>query len=193
MAKKPVELMRKITVADLMRKLTGDNKVDMKASTPQYLFTVFGRITGLQPGETQMGTYTLFKGMFEAHTHKTGDVATAQGMILPPPACDFLEQGYISSLPSKEIEVKDDKGAVTGKQTVPDFARAMPWAFGITIGVEPSEKGSMGFRYTCKPVELGDDETDPLASLRDMVKEAGALPAPVEQKALPSPKNAPKS
>jgi len=171
------EILRKITVKDVLNGI--DKKAYPNASITgakehrQSFIVVFGRVTGIASMETDKGPYIAFKGMFEAHRSADGAVFKSSNLILPNPAQETLEQAYIAALPTNE-------------DGSPDFARPQPFAFGFDIGGEPNETSSTKYRFTCAPIDIGDDaENDPLAGLRS--KAQAALPATQEHKALPAP------
>lgn len=171
-------ILNKLTTKDMLSDLdkTAYPKVGLVAGKTEAhaLFTVFGRVLGFEAKTTDKGDFIGYKGMFEGHRSCDSAVKKSSNMILPKLAEEALFNMYVSALP--KIETGDKKGQ-------PDFAKALPFPFGFTIGVEPSAVAATGYRFTVSPVDIGDDESnDPLADLK--AKIAAQLPSPVSAPAL---------
>lgn len=140
---------RKITVSDVCGKIA---KGSIKA--PKALMNVLAKITSATAKETNFGPYLDFRGQFEAVNLETGEVLRGSRMIMP----SLIEQELSAAL---EEAKQTDGGVVLAA---------------FTVGVEPSERGTMGYAYTLSVAEIGGDEVaDPFAGFREVANKA--LPA----------------
>lgn len=154
-AKKTRRVARKITVADVCGKIAKGSVTE-----PRNLMNVLARVTDMKPQETQYGPYIDFRGQFEAVNLETGEVHQGSRMIVPT----IVEQELEAAFQSANAE---GEGAVLAA---------------FTIGVQPSERGSMGYEYTLEIAGTKDtgEVEDPFAAIRDNVVKA--LPAPSKAK-----------
>lgn len=161
-----VEALRKITVKEVMKKkptkiavLVDGTDVQAKDADGNLKWTVnavdlmliIGRARDHRIGSTQFGDFVEYLGSFEGRRIEDGAVFQSTRLILPPPASDIMFNDY------REAKAGDQDAMV-------DFA--------IIIGLEPSERGTEGYRFTCKPIaDPEQSKTDPLADLRRMLVE----------------------
>lgn len=123
---------------------------------------LYGRTNKCETISTNYGDSTRFSGAFEGVNLKTQERAKSSRVFMPSVVEDLLAEA-VAGL---------DEGALL------DFA--------FVIGVEYSEKGSMGYAYTVRPlIEL--KESDELSVLRGVSDaELKALPAPKQDDATPA-------
>lgn len=112
---------------------------------------VLALIGDYKEGNTQYGDYVAFLGQFLAVNLATGEQFRASKAIFP---------GIVEEMLLTQVKQTIASGGVLQTR--------------FNIGVEPSEKGSMGFAYNCV---ILDDGEDALAGLIAESREQGLLPA----------------
>lgn len=134
-------------------------KNSIEPGKPRDIAHIYGRTNKCETVTSNFGDSTRFSGAFEGVNLATGERFKSSRTFLPNIVEDLLAEA-VSGL---------DEGAFL------DFA--------FVIGVEHSEKGSMGYAYTVRPlVDL--KESDELSALRDVsANELRALPAPAAAEA----------
>lgn len=153
--KKTRRVARKITVADVCGKLAKGS-----VEGPRQIMSVLARVTDMKPQETQYGPYIDFRGQFEATNLETGEVHQGSRMIVPSIVEQELEAAFMGQVDGDDVLLA-----------------------AFVIGVEPSERGSMGYAYTLEILnqENEGEIVDPFAAIRESA--AKALPAPSKGKA----------
>jgi hypothetical protein len=144
---------RKITISDVCGKVAKGSITE-----PKNLMNVLARVTSMKPQETQYGPYIDFRGQFEATNLETGEIHQGSRMIVPSIVEQELEAAF---------EGSESDGVILAA---------------FTVGVQPSERGSMGYEYTLEvagTTDAGEIE-DPFVAIRENV--AKALPAPAKSK-----------
>jgi hypothetical protein len=129
----------------------GKVEKDPKEAYP--LFRVIGRSHGIKTGSTNLGEYTAFLGQFEATNAKTGEKFQSGKCFLPNVVTDILVQGM------RSVQTVDDNASVE---------------FVLDVGIAPDTSGqpnAYGYVYTVQQV-VDVSASDPLAALRNVVKEA---------------------
>lgn len=182
MAAPKLQIVNRITVADVLRaakqqrmwkaedkevkdkkhnagdpRFNDDGTPDMgplDKNRPQDLYVLIGRAREDKSGTTQYGDYKEYFGAFEAQRICDGVVFKAGRCILPPPTDTVVDNVY-------RTEKEADPNAEV--------------AFAFIIGSEEHKHGDeVKFRYTCKPLTIGDQvQQDPLAAIKEAV--AGQL------------------
>lgn len=180
-----MQVLNRITVADILRgakvpKLDDKGVAVLKDGKPvmegldkdvaQDLYLLMGRAKEYKTGTTQYGDYREYFGPMEAKRICDGKVYQAGRVIFPPPTDAVVENQF-------DAAKSEDKNAEVG--------------FAFIIGVEEhTHAGEKKFRYTCKPISLGDTvQNDPLADIRAAVSAEmpGLLPSPPAAKAIAAP------
>lgn len=157
-----MEALRKITVKEILKgKPPRDDDGNIIV---QDVCLVYGKARDINVGNTQFGDYNEFVGRFEARQLIGKKLAfQSTRMIVPQPTDDIMCNAFYSA-----------KGQ--------DSTAEVEFAF--VIGVEKSERGSEGFRYTCRQIAANKESADPLDAIRALVSEAEpellALAAPAE-------------
>lgn len=156
-----VHALKKITVRDVMKGKPEKHKVTVTVPDPadekktieveqshvkaQDVCIIYGRAHSHETGSTQYGPYTTFIGSFEARRVKDGEIFQSSRIIFPPIADGLAIETYMGA------KAEDPTAQI-------DFA--------FVVGVEHDPRGAEGYRFTCKPVNVGNTKHDPLAELR---------------------------
>lgn len=108
-------------------------------------YVVFGEADDHRIGKSSYGDSYVFHGNFEARRLSDGEIFVSTEVIFPPIAQDLAVSAYVRE------KAKDKNARVE---------------FAFVIGVEADNRGTEGFKFTCKPVKVGEATSDPLAGLK---------------------------
>lgn len=167
--------LKKITVKDVMKGKPEREVVTVMVQNPadidgpkieskqsvvkaQDVCLIMGRAHSHETGSTTFGPYTTFIGSFEARRLKDGEIFQSTRIILPPIADGIGQEVYMNAKkedPNNDVE------------------------FAFIVGVEHDERGTEGYKFTCKPISTGTNSVDPLAQMRSALYDqlASALPS----------------
>lgn len=139
------------------------------------MYAVFGNASGHRVAKSNFGDTMVFVGNFEARRIADGEIFISTECIFPPIAIDLATSAYMRE-----------------KAKNPDVSVE----FAFVIGVTPDASGTEGFKFTCKPIKVGEATSDPLADLKSSLASSFAealgldamasmgLPAPGEKALL---------
>lgn len=145
-----VKLVSKLSLKSLKAQPPKNSLKEGEAHDIAVIYGIAGKAEAVQ---TSFGDSTRFVGDFKGKNLATGEVQRSTKTFLPGIVEEMLAQA-----------VEEHEGANV--------------EFGFVIGVEFSEKGSMGYAYTVRPV-TAVKESDALKHLEDSVEaKLKALPAP---------------
>ncbi len=139
---------------------------------------VYGSARNYLVGSSNYGTFTKFRGDFEAVNLATGESYRSQNLLLPEIASGLL----IAALHAAGAKHGTAKTAST--QEEPGEPATSPVEFAIEIGLRKTKSdkpGGAGYEFTLRPLIEAKD-SDPLAALRTAVEKHKALPAPQTEK-----------
>lgn len=116
-----------------------------KVAIERDLYVVVGTANGHRIGKSAYGDSMVFTGNFEARRLEDGEIFVSTECIFPPIAADLATSAFLRE------KAKNEQGSVE---------------FAFIVGVAPDAKGSEGFKFTCKPLRVGEATSDPLAELK---------------------------
>lgn len=147
-----VKLVSKLSLKSLKAQPPKASLAEGDAYDIAVIYGIAGKAEAVQ---TSFGDSTRFVGDFKGKNIATGEVQRSSKVFLP---------GIVEEMLANAIEEADGANI----------------EFGFIVGVEFSEKGSMGYAYTVKPV-MQVKESDALKHLEDSVEaKLKALPAPAK-------------
>lgn len=117
----------------------------IKVAIPGDKYVVYGNTDSHRVGKSAYGDSYVFSGNFEARRLSDGEIFISTEVIFPPIAQDLAVSAYIR-------EKAKDKNATI--------------EFAFVIGIEADTRGTEGFKFTCKPVRVGEATSDPLEGLK---------------------------
>lgn len=109
------------------------------------IYLLMGTTADYRVAKSAFGDSMVFNGNFEARRIEDGEIFVSTACIFPPIAADLAEAAFFR-------EKAKDKDAVI--------------EFAFVIGVSPDARGTEGFKFTCKPIRVGEAQSDPLAELK---------------------------
>jgi hypothetical protein len=109
------------------------------------VFAVYGTAHRHEIGNTQFGDYVSFIGAFEAVRLSDGEQFQSTRVIFPPIADTIALDTYMRAKKGDEMAEVN---------------------FAFVIGLDPDDRAATGYKFTCKPVNAGEEREDPLARLK---------------------------
>jgi len=153
--KRKFEVLRKITVKNVMGEALDVDALDLEKKKQVLLMRVYGCVTAIKPGASDLGPYVRFIGEFKGVNLQTGELFVAPACIMPR----FLEEQIA--------------GACTPE--------SMPVMFGFDIGVKWDKTTPTKYQYTAVPV-IEPKTSNAMLALEEQISKL-ALPAPVKKAA----------
>lgn len=117
----------------------------VKVARERDVCMIYGTAREHRSGMTSFGEFVEYIGTFEAKNLVTFDTYQSTRVIFPPIADDMALNAFMAA-----------------KERSPDNIVDMAFI----IGVRPDARGTEGFKFTCRPLKLGERQDDPLAALR---------------------------
>lgn len=151
------QIVKKITVAKCSQGNLKKMAAGMEDGQTATVLRVYGRVTGREHGQTDLGPYVKFRGQFRAESvhPDTGEVKeySSAACILPEIAQDAIV------------------GAMGEETSSLDFA--------FDVQITADESSVVGYTFGIVPL-VEEAESDPLAALAAKLKDAPALTGPAE-------------
>lgn len=129
------EMLRKITNKTVMTKEFLDGP---KPKESQVLYTLFGIIRDVTPGDGDFGPFLKFRGDFKAYNHVEEKVYRAPSAIVPAPMDDVLNNQFEAA---KAAQIDPETGEIKGG------AKKLKFQFIIDVGYKPSDSPT-GYEWT---------------------------------------------